>query len=190
MTRPLAIDLYCGLDLSEAEFLSRVYAAIKQLVTGRAQNPNHMPLSVGGEPPSPVASKLGFMRYLEDARFPACLAGIGHFWITALQPIQCRVFETASGLILCSTLWVLAPRPYPAQLTRSLDCTVRRAIPTVAIRWRDLEMRPTAKAIAPLLRRSIVLFSANPTGACRAIRRAPFFVWTNCLERRAALSAR
>lgn len=188
MNRLLAIDLFCGLRQTKLLFCAD--AAIKQLVAGRAQNPDHVPLSVGGEPPCPVASELGFVRYLKNAAFSASLAGVWHLRVAAFQSVQCRVFKITSGLILRPALRVFSARPYPAQLASSFDCTISRAIPAVAVRWGNVKVRAAPEAIAAPLRRALVFFSANAPGTCCAIRRTPLFIWPNCLELRGALPAR
>jgi hypothetical protein len=186
--KPLAIDLFCG--LFEPQFFCGAYAAIKKLVAGRAKNPDHVPLCIGGQAPSAVSLELRLMRYFENAVFAASLTSVWHLRPSSFEPIERRIFEVALCLVLGSPFWIFPPRPFLSQVTGGRNRASHGTISTVAIRWLYIEMSSAAKAVATILCGAFMLFSANASGALRAIIRAPFFIGSNGPKRCAALSAK
>lgn len=181
MDKPLAIDLFCG--LSQPKFCRCANAAIKELVTCRAENPNHMWLCVGYQAPSPVA----FMRWLvcdlKDTVLAARLARTWHLWPSFCETIERQVFEIALLLVERSALLVFSRRPYSAQLTA---CFVRAGSGAIApVRaWRNnIKMRPAFRAITAVICRSLMFMASDSTRALCAIIAAPFGVRSLGFER-------
>lgn len=187
---PLAIDLYCGLGSGEPELRLRANSAIKKFVACGAQNPDHMSLRVRGHSPRAIAFEIWSVCDFKDARFSAGFACVRHVRIPALESIQRRVLVGARGLVLGPSFRILTSRPCLAQLSRSLDRTISRAISAVAVWWLDRKVCTASSAIATVLRSAFVLVSTYPPNSLRAIVAAPFLVWADCLERRGALSAK
>lgn len=75
--KPLAIDLFCGLR-RQAQLLGRANLLVEQLVAGGAENPNHVALQVGNNPPSAIALVLRFVRDLHDTGLAARLTRSRH----------------------------------------------------------------------------------------------------------------
>ena len=91
MSKPLAIDLFCG--LSKPKFLLRAYPVIKKLVTRRAQYPDHVSLGVLCEPPRAVSIEFRAVRNLKNSILATCFACPRHVRIAPAQPIDRHVFE-------------------------------------------------------------------------------------------------
>lgn len=186
--RPLAIDLYCGLP--EAQLFSGADAAIKKLVAGGAQYPNHVTLSVGRQPPRAVAFERRLVRYLQNAIFAARFAGGRHFGISTLQSVQCGILVGTGGLILGASFRIFPPRPSLSQFARGRSGAFNGAVATVAVRRLYLKVRSAPTAIASRFRRAFVLLSSDASRARGAIGRAPFFVRSAGAEGGGALTAR
>jgi hypothetical protein len=180
--RPLAIDLYCGLDLSEAEFLLRAYAAIKQLVTGRTKNPDHMRLRIGGESPSTITFVRRAMSDLQYPSLSARLTGTRHIRPSPREPVERHVLEISLLLIERATLLVFACRPKAAKLARRLVGASRRAISLVRVGRRDVKVLAAFFAIASVLRRALVFVPPYSSSPLRTLIAAPLCIGPSGLE--------
>lgn len=188
-TRALAIDLYCGLASAQAEFFLGADATVQQFVTRRAQDPNHVALSIGRQSPSPVSLKFWLVRDLKNSSLAAGFARGRHGWISSLQSIQGCVFECTSELVLLASFRILATRPCLAEFAGSISRACSRAVASVAVRRVNREMDAASEAVAPTLSRAFVFLTANPACSLSAVVAAPFLVWTLSLELCGALHA-
>src|SRR3972149_7091885 len=187
---PLAIDLFCGLVSGQAELRCRADFAIQKLVTGRAENPDHMSLRMGSQAPRPIAFEAWSVCYFKDAGFPAGFTCGWHVRIPAVESVKGRVLASARCFIASSSLGVLASGPYLSQSSRSEDGALRRAVPLIAVGRLDCKVLTALSAISAAFRRAFVLVAAYPPRSLRAVVAAPFFVWADSLKRRGALSAK
>jgi hypothetical protein len=172
--KPLAIDLFCGLD--QPEFGLRADASVKKLVAGRTENPDHVPLCVGSQTPCAVSLELWLVCYFEDARFTTGLTGPWHFWPSARKPIECNIFELPLLFVERPTLFVLARRPLSAKFARCLIGAFCRTIALVCT-WRsDRKMPATSSTISAFFGSSFMLVAANASSALCASIAAPFLI--------------
>ena len=171
---PLAIDLFCG--LFQAKFLLRANAAVKKLVAGGAQNPNHVGLCVRNEPPCAVTFMRRAMGYLKNTNFATGLAGARHFRPPASEPVECCVFELPLLFIEWPPLFVFSPSPLTPQFTRSPIGALDGAIALVSAWRRDQKMRAALGAVSSFFRGALVLVAANAPRALGTVIGAPFLV--------------
>lgn len=165
MSKPLCIDLYCGLDLREPEFCLRADPAIKQFVAGGAENPNHVGFGVLDFTARPVASVLWAVSEFDNPSLSARLAGARQGRKPPTEPRDyAGVLERSARIVVGLGLRVL-PVERAALLSRCLASALIGAIAPIARRWRDVEMRPAHPAI-PASPRDVRLFAApEPTNA-------------------------
>lgn len=177
--KPLAIDLFCG--LYEAKFLSRANAAIEELVAGRAQNPDHVPLGIGDDAPSAVSLKFWLVGNLKYPRLATAFTCCWKVWIAPSEPTDHGVFEGPSRVVDFPEAR-LAPHEISPLPARRFARAVFRAISAVRAGRRNLEVLAALKAVSALLRH-VALFQATATpGAGLARRRAVALVWPHRLE--------
>lgn len=187
-SKPIVIDLCCG--LSQPKFLARTYSAIEQLVTRRAQYPNHVGLGVLRQPPRAVSLKLWAVCDFKNAVFSARLARLWHIGISALQSIKGDILKLAVDLINRPPFFVFSSSPHFFQFSSGLSRAFARTIPLIAI-WRLYrKMRSAATAVAASFCSSFMLKSSNPARALGTIIAAPFLIRSDSLEGLEALSAK
>jgi len=86
MRKPLAIDLFCG--LIEAKLSHCANASIKQFVACRAENPNHVALTILHLAACIHTPVFRSMSNLQHSIFPARFAGSGQIRILPVQPFK------------------------------------------------------------------------------------------------------
>jgi hypothetical protein len=182
--KPLAIDLFCG--LSQPEFFLRANVTIKKLVAGRTQNPDHVRLRVGDEPPCALTPMRRSMGYLKNASLAAGLAGARHFWPSSREPIKRHVFEFPRLFVERSSLLVFASRPLPTQFTRRRVGALHGAVSLVRVWQNDRKMPATSSAVLAFFHSALVFVATNATGALSAAIGAPFLVGLGGGEGRSA----
>lgn len=187
MTRPLAIDLFCG--LFQSKLALRAYSAIEKLVACWAQNPNHMRLSIPCKPPSSISLEFRSVSNFKNSIFTAGFAGVWHIWVSFFQSVESVIGELALRLVGMSPLFVLPPSPDFSQIAGGSCRALCGAISCVGI-WRlDRKVRSTTAAVAPFLCRSLVLLASDASSTLRAIIAAPFFIRSSGLKGSGTLSA-
>jgi hypothetical protein len=174
LMKPLAIDLFCG--LSKPKFLGRTYVAIKKLVAGWAQNPDHMTLRIRGQTPRAVPFELWLVCYLKNARFTTRLAGSWHLWPTARQSVECNIFELSPLLIERPTFFVLARRPLSAKFAGRLVGTLCRTIALVSARRDNRKMYAASSAVPAFFGNAFVLIAMDAPGALCTFVATPFLI--------------
>lgn len=169
MQKPLAIDLFCG--LLQAKLDRRADAPVNQLVTRRAENPEHVSLGVARECPRAVPTEFRLVRDLQDARLTARLARGRNVRIPATHPVELGV-PVWTPRIVGPLSGGISTRPNAPKLPRGLTGAVLGAIPAIGAGRHDLEVRSAAGAVLPPSRH-VGLFSPPPASrAPRAGRRA------------------
>lgn len=190
MTKPLAIDLFYGLQQAfpQPELLRRQNATVEQGVTRRAQYPEHVPLSCFARAPSTVASELRLVRDIKHACLAAAFAGAWHVRMLSAKP-----FDNALSLS-GPRVFMLMPMPHPtvvvvvspeklrSRFDRALTRAVVTAIASVCARWGNIKMLAASKAVTPSLGRVRLLAPAPSPGALRACLRAIQLIWPDGLE--------
>ena len=147
--RALCIDLFCGLGSGQSKLGRCEYSAIKQLVAGRAENPDHVRLSVFHLPPNSVSAVFRFMRQLYNSILAACLAGSRQIWKFAAKPgNHSRVLEWPVFVVRILGGRVLAMKRTALFLCR-LTRTFLGTIAAIAGREDDVKMLPTYPAVPP-----------------------------------------
>lgn len=187
MTKPVAIDLFCG--LFQAKFGWRADALIKQFVACRAKNPKHLALAVGHKAPSPVAFISWAMRYLKDATFWACFTRCRKIGIFSAQSLKRPVFVGSARVVdlLNTRLSLMETAPL---LLCGFPRTLFRAVAFIAVgRW-NLEMRTAHPAVTASFRDVGLLSSAPSSRATLTGRRAIEFIRALGFESTCAFDAR
>jgi hypothetical protein len=180
VSRPLSIDLFCG--LSQAEFFLAANPFVEQLVAGWAKHPKHVPLHIRYRAPGSVSLVLRSMSELNDPRLATRFARSWQIWKPAAHPRNDRILALPLGLVKGAALFVFSARPYLAQLARGFNRTFSRAISLIGAWRNDREVCAASAAQSALLSRSLMLVSAHPASALRAVISTPFLVWTNGLK--------
>jgi hypothetical protein len=176
--------------LFKPELLLAANATIKKFVAGRAENPDHVGLSIFGHAPCAVSFKFRAVRNFENSGLSAGFARIGHIRISAFQPIQSNIFKLTLGFISWPANFVLSSRPNFSQISRGLDGALIRAISLIGIGRLYQKMLPAVSAVASMFCRSFMFLPPNPSSSAGAIITAPFLVRANGLERFRTLSAK
>ena len=189
MSRPLAIDLFCGLGLKSERFW-RANTSIQQLVTSGAQNPDHVALRVGGQSPRSISFESRLVGDLKNPIFSTRLTSFRSFRVSPPKTVYSHVFKCSFGLIYWAALTIFSCRPDSSQLASCAYGATNRAIPTIAIWWPDFKVGATRRAVAAMFSRPLMLVSANATGPLGAVVTTPLLVWTSRLKSDAALSTR
>ncbi len=170
LDKPLCIDLFCGLGLGQSQFLLGADSFVEEFVTGRAQNPNHVRLSVLNLAARTFALILWPVGKLNHARFSARLAGLRKIGIPSTQPDHySRILELSATVVDLLNFRLLSVKR-PALTLSSLLRAKVRAVPTIAGRRRNREVIPTNQAIRSTLSRSLMLATSNTTVATLAFR--------------------
>jgi hypothetical protein len=183
---PLAIDLFCG--LSQSQFFSRANSTIKQLVAGRTQNPDHVPLSVSNHFPCTISLVLWLMRNLKNAALSARFAGIREVRIFPSKAPKNGILEWPSQIIYFLDMR-FASMKCTSLFARCLACAVGRAIPLIRIGRHDVEMRFATETVATRLC-DIGLFAASASArASLTCGRTVPLVWPHRLEFSSAIHA-
>jgi hypothetical protein len=178
MTKPLAIDLYCGLGSVKTKLFLCADVPVKKFVACRAKYPDHMPLSVGDDLPCAIPLELGLVRDLQNSVLTARLAGARKVWVFSAKPPQHGISERPSRIIDLLNVR-LAPMEFAPLFARGFAGAVFRAVAAVGARRCDVEVPAASTAIPPRLR-DIGLFAAShATGAASAWRGAIEFVRAN-----------
>jgi hypothetical protein len=179
VTRPLAIDLYCG--LRQAEFFPRADSAIKEFVACGADDPDHMSLRIGDDSPCPISLEFGPVSNFKDAGFAACLARIRQVRISTSKSTDDRILKRSFGIIDLSKSR-LAAHKFTTLLARRLSGTIFGTISAISAGRHDFKVLPATKTIAASLG-DIALFSSSPAARLSlAFGRAISLIWTLCLE--------
>jgi hypothetical protein len=105
VTRPLAIDLYCG--LRQAEFFPRADSAIKEFVACGADDPDHMSLRIGDDSPCPISLEFGPVSNFKDAGFAACLARIRQVRISTSKSTDDRILKRSFAQLVLQDVLTL-----------------------------------------------------------------------------------
>lgn len=175
--KPLAIDLFCGLDLGDSELNCRADSMIQKLVACRAENPDHVFLCVRGQAPSTIALEVWFMCYFKDAGFTASFTCSWHIRISALESIQSHIFPARVStflLIFWTPFFIFSARPNASQFTGRFCGTLCGAIALIGIWWNNLKMFSAQAAISTVFGSSFMLFSPYSASALCAVTTAPF----------------
>lgn len=148
MSKPLAIDLFCG--LFQAELFRSGYTFVQNLVASWAKNPYHVSLAIGHQPPAPVTLETWAMRNLNNASLTAYLAGGREVWIFSSEAHGNGVSVWPARVIDLLNSGVLAMEGAALNF-RSFGCATVRAVALVAIRRRDIKMLSAYSAITAKL---------------------------------------
>ena len=186
MSKPLAIDLFCG--LLEPELRWGADALVEKLVACRAQNPDHMPLAVRHKSPSAVALKAGPVSDFDNSRFATRFAHNRYIRIAAPQALKSNVSIRASRVIFALRVGFC----FVERLTLRLSCFCCadfRAIALIAVRRRNIEMRTAYAAVASFLCYVILLAAPQPTSAALAFDRTIKLIGTLGFKIAAAIIA-
>lgn len=187
--QPLAIDLYCGLELTQSELILRADAAIKKLVACGAKKPEHVSQGVGDDTPRSVALKLRLVGNLKNACLATCFAGGRKVWVFSAESADHRILEWPVRVVDFGSRWISA-HEYPSLHSSRLTRTLLRAIATVGTWRRNIEMVSAFETISPVFRNVRLFKSASTPGACCAWLRAISFIWPLGLETCAAIRAK
>ena len=179
MTKPLAIDLFCG-SLQPKLFL-RAYLVIEKFVTGRTQYPKHVALRVIRGFVRSIPSIFGSVRNFQNARFSAALASGREVGILAAQSSEANVFVWAPRIVDFLYPRLLAMK-LPALLPGGLARTVVGAIPLIGAWGCDVEMLPAPLAVCPRLCNVGLLPSSAAPRNTPTIRRAVKLVRSHGFE--------
>ncbi len=188
MPKPLAVDLFCGLYQSELRWSA--YASINQFVACRAENPDHVPLRIGYQPPSSISFELRSVCDFEDAIFATRFTSSWDCGDSPFETIQGCILEVTFCFINCAAFRVFSARPYPSQFACRANRARRAAVSLVAIWWFDFEVGATGGAIDPIFCCAFMFISANAPSSLSAIIAAPFPIGSARLELGAALPTR
>lgn len=182
--KPLAIDLFCGLA-SKSELRGRADTFVQQLVTGRAKNPDHMPLAVRHDAPASLALKARTMCDLYDTGLAARFAGRRKVWILAPQTRGHYITIGTTRVVDLLCAGILSMKSAALNLRRFSGARIR-AVTLIAVRRRYVEVLSAYAAIASRFRDVGLLASAQAALPCLALSRAIAFVRALRFERRAA----
>ncbi|MCK9994095.1 MAG: hypothetical protein Dbin4_02615 [Alphaproteobacteria bacterium] len=188
MTAPLAIDLFCG--LFKPKLCLCTNASVQQFMACWAKNPDHVPLSVGYNPPCPISLEIRFMRDLKNPMLAARFAGIRHIWVAALQSVD----NSIRGFFLCSfTINLFFSRVSPHPEPRFFSCRLSGAflitITLICCWWDNVKMRAASRTVSALFCAIGLLKTAEPSGMPSTPLAAPFLVRARCLEPATAIVA-
>lgn len=175
--------------LRQPKFGWRGYTLVQQLVTRRAEYPDHVPLAVRHKSPSAVSLVAGTV---SDFQY-ACLAtGFAPQWQVGIFPAEAlkRAVFVWSARIVDRLLVRLSLMKGAPLRFRSHCRALRRAIALIAVRRPYVEVR-VADSAFPAVSGYVGLFSpATPPGLPRAPGRAIQLVRANCLELSRAIGAK
>lgn len=184
--KPVAIDLFCG--LSKPELLDAANATIKKLVASGAQNPNHVPLRVGHQPPRSITLVLWLMRHFKNAAFSARLASCRQVGAPPSKSRQHRVAIRTARVVRFLLFWISSVE-HAAKIACSLLGTFFRAITAVGCGWDDCKVSATAAAICSAFRNVRLFATPASSDALRALVRAIESVWPDSRKTFAAVFA-
>lgn len=187
MNKPLAIDLFCG--LFQRKFSARAYPTVKNLVTCRAEYPDHVTLRISHGFPSAVTPVLGFVRDLKNATLAACLASQRQIWEPTPEATDHGILERAPRIVDALNAR-FASHELATQATRRLPPAILRAIAAVSARRRYLKVFIALETVAASLRYVRLLKSSPPPSTTLAGRRAIEPIWANGPECAFALGAK
>ena len=176
MIKPLAIDLFCG--SLQAKFFLRANVAIKELMTGRAENPDHMSLCVGNEFPRAVSLELRFVGDLKDSVLAGSVEGCREVRASAPETPKDGILKRAPGIVYLAHAR-MAARKLSSVGSRRLFGALSGTVPRVRAGWRDLEMCSAGKAFSSRLNNIHLLPAPPPTSARGAWLRTISLVWSD-----------
>lgn len=164
--KPLVIDLFCGLGLSQPKFCLGAYSSVQKFMACRAENPDHVRLSVLHLPPNSIPAVVWLVREFNNSAFTARLARSRQIGVFAAQSNNyARVLELAPAIIDLLNGWVLPVKG----ATLLFSCLLRasiRAIAAIAIGLDDCKMRSTNTAVSSAAR-DIGLFAPTKPSSAR-----------------------
>jgi hypothetical protein len=145
---PLAIDLFCGLGLGQAEFGLGANSPVEEFVTCRTKDPNHVRSGVFHLAKRAIAPVLWPVGEFHDPRFSARLTRGWKVGVFPTQPYDdTGILELPSAVVDLLNLRVL-PMEGSSRLLRGLSRAVVRAIASIAVRRNDLEVLPADAAVS------------------------------------------
>lgn len=188
VSAPLAIDLFCGLS-RKPQFVRRANPPVEQLVTGWAENPDHLTQAVGHQPPSPIAFMPRAMRNLQHPAFATGFAASREIGIFTAQTFDRTILVGAARIV--DLLNIRLSLVESAALFLGRMCGAwRRAVSLIAVRRRNAEMLATDTAISAKISRPLVRALSDARRPSGAIDTAPLFVGPNRLKLSGAKSAK
>lgn len=146
--KPLAIDLFSGLDLSQAQFSLRADATVQQSVACRAEYPDHRRFSVFHLSPYSISFVLWSVRELKDATLAAGLTSSRQRRISAAHSGHYAGFMEAAAQVVTFLCFRISAVESPALLLGRLLSAPMRAIPSIAVWIHYFKMLPAAFTIA------------------------------------------
>lgn len=180
MKKPLAIDLFCCLP--KTQFFGTANAAIKELVTGGAQYPDHFWFGVLHHAMGALSCKFRAVRKFNNARFAACLALFRNLRISSAQASH----QSPSSIVALCVVDFLLVRillvPNAPLFPSRLSSAIRRAIALVRIWRRDCEMGTALAAVPPGLGDVRLFAPPDSASAAGAWLAAISLVGPLCLE--------
>ncbi len=172
MTRPLCIDLYCGLGSSQAEFVLCANPSVQQLMARRAQHPDHVRLGVLEFSPDPVSAELRPVCEFYNSRFATGLAGgRQRRESTTNARHHSGVFDWTAPVVDALGAGVFAMKRAPL-LLGGLARAIVGTVAAIAGRRRDVEMPSANPTVAPVPRDVRLLVPPQSADAGLAFERA------------------
>lgn len=160
--KPICYDGYCGLDLGQSQFLLGANALVEKFVACRAQNPNHVGLSILNLAARAFTLILGPVGKLDHARFSARLAGLRNIGIPSTQTDHhSRILEFSAAVVDLLNFRLLLVKSTALTPSGLLRAKVR-AVPTITRRGDNIKVIPTDRTFASISR-YIILLSASPS---------------------------
>lgn len=176
--KPLCIDLFCG--LSQAQLSLRANSSVKEFMTCRTKNPDHMALTIFHLPMSVHAPKLWPVRDLDNSSFSARFASS---WKAGILPIYalCESSTTrSSGIVDRLYRWLAAVKlpslPFSGFLRAAFG-----AVPAIRIGCRDSKVLPAYFAVSTQRYYRLLAPSDAPYSRLTA-KRAIKLVWASGLK--------
>jgi hypothetical protein len=140
--KPLAIDLFCGLDLFQAKFFWCANALVDQFMASGAKNPDHMWLGVLHLSPRTVALEFRTVGQFQYPTLSAGLARLREFWMFPSDPCHnSRIFVRAARIVNRKYLWVSLVEVISAGFS-ALYSAALRAVSAIAVRGLNLKVSP------------------------------------------------
>lgn len=182
MSRPIVYDLFCGLGLGQSQFLLGADSFVEEFVTGRAQNPNHVRLSVLNLAARTFALILWPVGKFGHTAFPARLADLWQIRESAAQASHYSPSRVRSpGVVAPLDSWIFENES-PLLFFARLACAFIRAIAAVRRRCDDGEVGSANEAVSPSLGYVGLFFSSQSTNSGLAAKRAIQLVRSFCIE--------
>ena len=187
--KPLAIDLYCGLESGEMKVFRRADATIKKLVASRAKNPDHMGFGVRHNPPRAISLVPWLMCYFKYPTFPAGLARYREIRIFSPQAPNHRVLEGPACIVQFRFFWMSA-HPQFSEIASRIPAAIFRAISLIGAWRRDIEVVAALGAVPSGFSDVALLTPSAASNAGLATIGAVSLIWPLGCENLSAIGAR